>query len=214
MSISSYFQQYLGRKPDEGGLKFYRDQLTAGASMADIQRTIRTSTEAKDHNRAAIQKQAQQSFGKSIDVGGQSYFNDAVSSGTGSLAQALNAIATSPQAQSYAARQQIAKQYADEKKSSDNDLSALTQSLEGITGGFQSSMQALSENLGTQQAGYQKSLQDMMNTLTASNNPNTTEKVLGVKSAGDANAMTIKKQKQGVKGTFGREGLRIKGLNI
>lgn len=213
-AIESFYKQHLGRTADAGGVAHYQSLLNRGASLSSIQSSIRNSTEAKNRNNTGIQSAAQEALGRNLGTSGASFFNNAVSSGTGSLAQAREAIYTSPEAQRYAAKQQIARQYETEKKSSDDGLSALAAGLQGLSSGFASSMQSLSESLGEQQAGYQESLQEMLNTLTASKNPETTEKVLGVKSAGDPNAMTIKKQKQGVKGTFGREGLRIKALNI
>jgi hypothetical protein len=213
-SIESFYKQHLGREADAGGVAHYQSLLNKGASLSSIQSSIRNSNEAKSRYNTGIQSAAKEALGRNLGTSGASYFNNAVSSGTGSLAQAREAIYNSPEAQRYTAKQQIARQYADEKKSSDDGLAALAAGLNSLTGGFQSSMEALSASLAEQQAGYSKSLQEMMNTLTASMNPNTTEKVLGVKSAGDESAMTIKKQKQGVKGTFGRSGLRIKGLNI
>ena len=213
-AIESFYKQHLGRTADAGGVAHYQSLLNKGASLSSIQNSIRNSTEAKSRNNTGIQSAAKEALGRTLGTSGSSYFNNAVSSGTGSLAQAREAIYNSPEAQRYAAKQQIARQNAAEQQSMDNDFAALAAGLNGLSSGFASSMQALSESLAEQQSGYQNSLQEMLNTLTASKNPNTTEKVLGVKSAGDDSALTIKKQKQGVKGAFGRSGLRIKGLNI
>ena len=84
-----------------------------------------------------------------------------------------------------------------------------------VTDSFGSFIESMYQQMGEQSAGYRKDMQSMINTLMASQKAEESEpKVLGVKTAGDETPMTIKKKKQGVKGTFGREGLRIKGLNV
>ena len=94
-------------------------------------------------------------------------------------------------------------------------MKGFTSSIQDITRGMKENMMAMQKTMADQQAGYQKQLTEMTNTMTAANKAKESqEKVLGVKSAGGPDAMSIKKGKQGVKGTFGREGLRIKSLNV
>ena len=80
---------------------------------------------------------------------------------------------------------------------------------------FDSQMKALQSQMASQQKSYQDSLVQMTNTLNASMNPNTRQSVLGVQSAGSGKNSTRETlSRKGVKGSFNRAGLRIKGLNV
>ena len=107
--------------------------------------------------------------------------------------------------------------------------------LDKITSGYEAQMKALNDNMAAQQASYQSSLDGMTNTLKetqdslfASNeaqqgmqlklaaqmNPNSRQKNTGVKSAAKSGVQQQALRRQGIAGNFGREGLRIKGINV
>jgi len=86
--------------------------------------------------------------------------------------------------------------------------------LDAVQSRFQSQMTALQNSMAQQQQTYQNNLSEMKNTLTAQQNPQTRESVLGVKGAAPDSSNTAKLNRQGMKGSFARTGLRIKSLNI
>jgi hypothetical protein len=86
--------------------------------------------------------------------------------------------------------------------------------LDAVQSRFQSQMTALQNSMMQQQQTYQNNLSEMKNTLTAQQNPQTRESVLGVKGAAPDSSNTAKLNRQGMKGSFARTGLRIKSLNI
>lgn len=86
--------------------------------------------------------------------------------------------------------------------------------LDAVQGRFQSQMTALQNSMAQQQQTYQNNLSEMKNTLTAQQNPQTRESVLGVKGAAPDSSNTAKLNRQGMKGSFARTGLRIKSLNV
>ena len=86
--------------------------------------------------------------------------------------------------------------------------------LDAVQSRFQSQMTALQNSMAQQQQTYQNNLTEMKNTLTAQQNPQTRESVLGVKGAAPDSSNTAKLNRQGMKGSFARTGLRIKSLNI
>jgi hypothetical protein len=83
-----------------------------------------------------------------------------------------------------------------------------------MRGQFDKQMKNITNQMTQQQQAYQDSMQKMTNTLQATMNPNTRESVLGVKGAGNDSSNTAKLNRQGMKGSFARTGLRIKSLNI
>ena len=86
--------------------------------------------------------------------------------------------------------------------------------LDAVQGRFQNQMTSLQNNMVQQQQTYQNNLTEMRNTLTAQQNPQTRESVLGVKGAAPDSSNTAKLNRQGMKGSFARTGLRIKSLNV
>ena len=91
---------------------------------------------------------------------------------------------------------------------------------------YQKQFAELQERMASQQTAYNSQLQQMTNTiqesqaqtkaaLMAANQTGTKESVLGVKSATAKDSPGIKKlNRAGMKGSFNRQGLRIKGLNV
>ena len=86
--------------------------------------------------------------------------------------------------------------------------------LDAVQSRFQSQMTDMQNRMLSQQQTYQNNLTEMKNTLAATQNPMTRESVLGVKGAGNDSSNTAKLNRQGMKGSFARTGLRIKSLNI
>ena len=85
--------------------------------------------------------------------------------------------------------------------------------LSAVQNRFQSQMTDMQNRMLAQQQTYQTNLASMKNSLNATMNPQTRESVLGVKGAGDS-SNTAKLNRQGMKGSFARTGLRIQNLNV
>ena len=96
------------------------------------------------------------------------------------------------------------------KKQQEN--AAKQQQLDAIQKSFDDKLLQMQSSMTEQAATYEQNLSQMQNTLTAQANPQTRENVLGVKGASPYNAAKL--DRQGIKGSFGRSGLRIKSLNI
>ena len=95
-----------------------------------------------------------------------------------------------------------------------NQISSITQAMQTNTTNFNNQMAEYGTRFDEQQATYDKNLTSMRNTLLASNQPQR-EPVLGIKGAADKGNAQIKQLgRQGMKGTFSREGLRIKNINV
>jgi len=86
--------------------------------------------------------------------------------------------------------------------------------LNSIQNAFNAQMQQVQSQMAQQAQTYQNNLAEMKNTLTAQQNPQTRESVLGVKGSAPDSSNTAKLNRQGMKGSFARTGLRIKALNI
>lgn len=95
-----------------------------------------------------------------------------------------------------------------------NNQAAQKQESDEMRKRFEAQMLGIQNQMKSQQQSYLDSMQQMTNTLNASMNPNTRESVLGVKGAGSDSSNTAKLNRQGMKGSFARTGLRIKSLNI
>jgi len=95
-----------------------------------------------------------------------------------------------------------------------SQISSITQAMQTNTTNFNNQMAEYGKRFDEQQATYDKNLTSMRNTLLASNQPQR-EPVLGIKGAADKGNAQIKQLgRQGMKGTFSREGLRIKNINV
>ena len=95
-----------------------------------------------------------------------------------------------------------------------SQISSITQAMQTNTTNFNNQMAEYGKRFNEQQAAYDKNLTSMRNTLLASNQPQR-EPVLGIKGAADKGNAQIKQLgRQGMKGTFSREGLRIKNINV
>ena len=71
------------------------------------------------------------------------------------------------------------------------------------------------QQLSDQQKAYQDKLSTQQKQFNASQNPAERSSVLGVKGVGvGKSGTTTQLSRQGMKGSFGREGLRIKGVNL
>lgn len=93
-------------------------------------------------------------------------------------------------------------------------ISGITTAMQAQTSNFNNQMMKYSKRFDEQAATYDKNLTSMRNTLIAGNTPQR-EPVLGIKGAADKSNAAIKQLgRQGMKGTFSREGLRIKNINL
>ena len=68
--------------------------------------------------------------------------------------------------------------------------------------------------MASERQEYQSNLARMSDSLSSALNPQTRENVLGVRGATNDTSNTAKLNRQGMKGSFARTGLRIKSLNI
>ena len=95
-----------------------------------------------------------------------------------------------------------------------NQISSITQAMQTNTTNFNNQMAEYGKRFEDQQTTYDKNLTSMRNTLLASN-ATQREPVLGIKGAADKGNAQIKQLgRQGMKGTFSREGLRIQNINV
>ena len=75
---------------------------------------------------------------------------------------------------------------------------------------FDSQMAGIQSQMESQQASYDSNMKNMQNTLLATMQPNNRESVLGIKGATGSTSEAM--NRQGSKGTFGRNGMRIKKI--
>ena len=75
---------------------------------------------------------------------------------------------------------------------------------------FDSQMAGIQSQMESQQASYDSNMKNMQNTLLATMQPNNRESVLGIKGATGSTSEAM--NRQGIKGTFGRNGMRIKKI--
>ena len=104
-AIGSFYKQYLGRQADAGGIAHYQSLMNKGASLSSIQNSIRGSQEARDRYSEGIKQASQQALGRNMGTSGVESFTNAVASGQGSLAQAVDSIYGSREGQQYATDQ-------------------------------------------------------------------------------------------------------------
>ena len=106
------------------------------------------------------------------------------------------------------------------------ELQETTNKAQSIQANYQKQFASLQQQMTQQQQSYNNRLSAMNNTLResqsqtqaalmAANQSGTKEPVLGVKAATSKDSPDIKKMtRAGMKGSFNRQGLRIKGLNV
>ena len=86
--------------------------------------------------------------------------------------------------------------------------------IESLQTKFSEQMSSVQKTMADQQQSYTDNLSQMQNTLKATMNPNTRESILGVRGAQKTGTKSAAQKRQGMRGSFGRSGLRIKSLNI
>ena len=79
---------------------------------------------------------------------------------------------------------------------------------------FAQQMETLNNQMLEQQASYESTLAEMTNTLKSNRTPNTRASSMGVRQAQSNNPALQTIRGQGMAGQFGREGLRIKNMNV
>jgi hypothetical protein len=95
-TIASYYRQYLGRDPDTAGLDYWNNAAGSGMSLADIENSIKGSSEFQ--NRNAISGLYDKYLGRTADTEGLAYWQDRANSGM-SLADIENSIQASSEFQ-------------------------------------------------------------------------------------------------------------------
>ena len=119
-----------------------------------------------------------------------------------------------------------ASKYMQQAESAEAQLNTRENEAAAIQKRYQDQFASLQSQMNQQQQTYNSRLSEMTNTLQesnqrtkaalmAANQPGTKEAVLGVKAATSKDSPDIKKlTRAGMKGSFNRAGLRIKGLNV
>jgi len=79
---------------------------------------------------------------------------------------------------------------------------------------FASQMANLNSKMLEQQKSYESTLSQMTNTLRSQQTPNTRASSMGVSAPQSNNPAIQTIRRQGMAGQFGREGLRIKNMNV
>tara|TARA_R100001463_G_scaffold7201_1_gene22805 strand:+ start:102 stop:743 length:642 start_codon:yes stop_codon:yes gene_type:complete len=79
---------------------------------------------------------------------------------------------------------------------------------------FDEQMTSVQNTMAENQQSYADNMSQMQNTLKATMNPNTRESILGIRGATKKGANSAAQKRQGLSGSMGRKGLRIKSLNI
>jgi len=87
--VEQIYQNTFGRLPDDAGLQFWEDSLTAGASRGSVAVAIAESAEAKqdslatagDNNNGEIYRLYETAFGRAPELGGMSFWSSVLASG-------------------------------------------------------------------------------------------------------------------------------------
>jgi len=109
-TLTGYYQQYLGRDPDEGGLSHYQNKFSSGqATLQQIASEIGSSPEGKDYSKNALTDYYQQYLGRDPDPSGLSHYQNKFSSGQATLSQIASEIQGSPEGQIYRQKKADAK---------------------------------------------------------------------------------------------------------
>ena len=100
----------------------------------------------------------------------------------------------------------------------DAEMEKFTQSTnaanQALLNSFTDQMAMLNDKMLEQQASYESTLAEMTNTLKSNRTPNTRASSMGVRQAQSNNPALQTIRRQGMAGQFGREGLRIKNMNV
>ena len=209
--MSNFISLYGGNKDTmrHSGRKAINNALAAGLTINQIRdQAAREGVSFGHLGQALLDKNPSNSF--IAQYGGNA--STAANSGMQAVSRALAAGMSAADIDNTASREGVTfgvnarnflDQQANQKKFYDDMRSQ-----------FDSQMRNITNQMTQQQQAYQDSIKKMTNTLSATMNPNTRESVLGVKGAGSDSSNTAKLNRQGMKGSFARTGLRIKSLNI
>jgi cell pole-organizing protein PopZ len=214
MSIQNLYEQYLGRKADEGGLEYYRGQMQAGATLADVASQIRKSEEARAYAGNALQATAKQYLGRELETAGLASFLNSIAAGA-SLGEAVTAISTSPEAKLYAQNQNEAKleaQRAEQRAFDQAGRDEIAAQNQAILGQQRAEMAQRMQMFKEQQEQARKDAERQARQMQIAS-------AYGERDPADVRFSQSAAEKKklltaGTSGTFGRENLRIKGLNI
>ena len=214
MSIENLYEQYLGRKADAGGLDYFRGQMRAGATLADVAKSIRGSAEARAYSGNALQTTAKQYLGRELETAGLASFQNAISAGA-SLGEAATAIANSPEAQLYAQKRQESIDLNNlelTNRSNEKIQDQISKDLDKKLGYQYAELSQRMKMFKMQQEQAEKDAirQARQMQIAAAYGERDPADVRFSQSAAEKNRPLT----AGTAGTFGRENLRIKGLNI
>ena len=214
MSIENLYEKYLGRKADAGGLKHFQGRMAAGATLADVAKSIRESAEADAYNTKAIQAASGTYLGRSMDTAGLRHFRDAVAAG-GSLGDAVIAISKSPEAQLYAQNQREATRAAERAE----DAAFKQKELDIIATGNQAIIDQQRADMAQRMRIFQMQQEQARKDAERQARQMQIAAAYGEKDPADVRFSQSAAEKKklltaGTSGTFGRENLRIKGLNV
>jgi len=214
MSIENLYEKYLGRPADKGGLDYFRGQMQAGATLADVAKSIRESKEADAYNTKTLNAAGSTYLGRPLDTAGLRHFRDAVAGGA-SLGDAVIAISTSPEAQLYAQNKREATRAAERAEDAEfkqKELDIIATGNQAIIDQQRADMAQRMRIFQMQQEQARKDAerQARQMQIAAAYGQRDPADVRFSQSAAEKNRLLT----AGTSGTFGRENLRIKGLNI
>lgn len=96
--VTSLYNQYLGRTPEQDAQSFFLSHLQQGSSPADVAAAIATSPEAQMNQ---VGSMYQYMLGRQGDEGGVNYFKDQIAKGNMDLYDVGQTLMSSPEYQNY-----------------------------------------------------------------------------------------------------------------
>ena len=213
-TLTNFYKEYLGRDPEEAGLNYYQTLLGSGTPMDTVKLQIKGSEEGRAYAGKSLQATAKQYLGRELETAGLASFQNAIAGGA-SLGQAVIDISNSPEAKLYAQNQQEAKletQRAEQRAFDQAGRDAIAAQNQAILDQQRAEMAQRMEIFKQQQAqaklDAERQARQMQ--IAAAFGQKDPADVRFSRSAAEKNRLLT----AGTSGTFGRENLRIKGLNI
>ena len=207
-AIGSFYKQYLGRAADAGGIAHYQSLMNRGASLSSIKSSIRGSEEARGRISEGIQQASKKALGRSMGTGGLEAYTNAVASGQGSLAQAVESIYGSAEARRYTALQQQESQL----QATAAERAFIAQQNEARLAQQRAQMAQNQQQFEAAQAAAKEDAERQVRQMQIAS-------AYGESDPGDVRFSKSAAERKklltaGTAGTFGRKGMRIEGLNI
>ena len=213
-TLTNFYKEYLGRDPDEGGLAYYQTLLGSGTPMDTVRLQIKDTEEGRAYSTNALQAVAQKSIGRPLEPAGLASFVNAIAAGA-SLGDAAIAIATSPEAKIYEQNRQEQIDANNLKLTLDSNESIQNKISDDLDKTLNFQYAQLAQNLQMfkqqqEQARLDAERQARQMQIAAAYGQKDPADVRFSQSAAEKKKLLT----AGTSGTFGRDNLRIKGVNI